>query len=237
MNQHNLITYIESANMLVQCVMILLGLISIASWTVIFQRGFILRRCERLSWAFEKAFFKTDSLDALYHSFQENPEKQQGIGALFCSAYACYLKLQRTETSEDTKRDALERAMRLAQTYEQENLENQLPFLASVGAISPYIGLFGTVWGIMSAFQSLGSAQQVTIAMVAPGISEALIATAMGLFAAIPASLFYNRFIAKTDQLLNRFDAFRDELINRLLYYPTTDKHQKVTIPKVIGKN
>jgi len=207
-----IVSYFVSSSPVVQAVIVILLLASIASWTVIFQRGFALGRARRVSRRFEKKFWSDKGLPALFVEVEKKGDRNEGMPAIFRAGFAEYLKLKkRPDITPAAALEGTQRAMRIAASYEEDELENGMSLLATVGSTSPYIGLFGTVWGIMMSFHALGSAQQVTIAMVAPGISEALIATAMGLFAAIPAVIFYNRYVNKSDRILNRYDAFQEE--------------------------
>lgn len=199
--------YWFSLSPVVQGVLLILLIASILSWTLIFQRGFALGRSTRLARSFEKKFWKEKDLGGFYQKVSEK-KSREGLAAIFVAGYEAFIN--------DGWGERVIRAMRVAASYEEENLDEGLSFLATVGSVSPYIGLFGTVWGIMTAFHALGDASQVTIAMIAPGISEALVATALGLFAAIPAVIFYNRFSTKADRLFNKFDAFQEELAHLL---------------------
>jgi biopolymer transport protein TolQ len=216
---HNpvILSYFFSSSIIVQIVILILLLASLASWTIIFQRTFYIGRARRGVKRFEKTFWKAKDLNAFYKTIEKKGDKNEGLAAIFHAGYHEFLLL-RKRYPNDTKAafDGVQRIMRAAVAFEEDELESHLAFLGTVGSTSPYIGLFGTVWGIMMAFHALGTAQQVTIAMVAPGISEALVATAVGLFAAIPAVIFYNRFVNRTDRILNRYDAFQEEFISLL---------------------
>jgi biopolymer transport protein TolQ len=211
------LTYFMSAGMVVKCVLLLLVGASILSWTYILQRGFFLREVKNKTEAFETTFWAGGDLSEIYTQCLKNKAQAQGLESIFISGFKEFLRLHKQAgmTAESIMESA-KRAMRGAQMREQDKLEMQLPWLATVGSTSPYVGLFGTVWGIMLSFKALASVQQATIAMVAPGIAEALIATAMGLFAAIPAVIAYNRYATDIGRLLNRFDAFQDEFSNIL---------------------
>ena len=207
--------YFWHASIIVKSVMLILVSASIFSWSLIFQHNRYLRTIRLETDQFERAFWSGESLSKLYHA--PNIAQSEGAEAVF---YAGFKEFQRFAGQnaavtpvviENTKR-----AMRAAKMREQDKLESQLSFLAIVGSTGPYVGLFGTVWGIMQSFTALSHVEQATIAMVAPGIAEALIATALGLFAAIPAVVAYNRFLAAMNRLLNRFDAFEEEFINNL---------------------
>ncbi len=206
---------ILGASITVQLVMLLLLLASVASWYMIVQRLMLLRRTDESLIAFEEHFWSGIDLAELYREGNEavaegNPPT--GVESIFRAGFKEFSRLsQQSDIQADAILEGARRAMRVATLRESDRLETNLPFLASVGSTSPYIGLFGTVWGIMHSFRGLANATQATLATVAPGISEALIATAMGLFAAIPAVLAYNRFAARVDGLINRYETFVDE--------------------------
>lgn len=211
--------YFASASIVVSLVVILLALASVFSWMIIFQRGFYLGRARREVKNFEKRFWRADSMEELYRKY-EKEEDNEGLSAMFAAGYSEYLRLRKKPSMTVNEiMEGVQRVMRVTASYEEEELESNLPFLATIGSTSPYIGLFGTVWGIMTSFHALSGVEQVTIAMVAPGISEALIATAMGLFAAIPAVIFYNRYVSKSERILNRYDAFQEEFISLLHHH------------------
>lgn len=214
MDSGNLWQFISSAGWVVKCVMLLLFAASILSWTFIFQRGLFLKKVEKNMKNFEDAFWSGTDLNALYDNTKDD---KQGLSHIFSSGFAEFSRLMnKKNVSADAVMDGVQRSMRVANAHETDALELHLPFLATVGSTSPYVGLLGTVWGIMTAFHALGSMQQATIAMVAPGISEALIATAMGLFAAIPAVIAYNRFSHKVERLVNHYETFQEEFLSIL---------------------
>ena len=204
---------VVNATVVVQLVMLMLAAASLASWLIIFQRWIQLARIQGSIDAFEEFFWSGTDLSSIYVEVESRREAGlTGIETVFVSGFKEYQRLTRQGgTDGDAVMQGVQRAMRVALAREEENLARHLPFLATVGSTSPYVGLFGTVWGIMHAFRNLASVSQATLATVAPGISEALIATAMGLFAAIPAVIGYNRFAAKVDALMNRYDTFADE--------------------------
>jgi biopolymer transport protein TolQ len=202
---------IANAGVLVQLVMLLLALASVVSWALIFQRVQVLRKARKAQNAFEERFWSGMDLGQLYRDVTANPTPFSGMESLFRSGFKEFSRLRQQSRDADAVMEGTQRAMRVAFSREQERLEAHLPFLATVGSTSPYVGLFGTVWGIMNSFRGLAQAQQATLATVAPGISEALIATAMGLFAAIPAVIAYNRFSALSDALLKNYETFADE--------------------------
>jgi biopolymer transport protein TolQ len=210
-------TYFMSSGLVVKLVLLLLVCASIVSWTYIMQRGLFLRETRTATAEFEKTFWSGGDLSELYTSSLRQKSGAQGIEAIFQTGFKEFLRLHKQPgVAPVSVMEGAQRAMRVAQMREQDKLEIHLPMLATVGSTSPYVGLFGTVWGIMLSFQALANVQQATISMVAPGIAEALIATAMGLFAAIPAVIAYNRYATEIGRLLNRFDAFQDEFANIL---------------------
>ncbi len=202
---------IAQAGPLVQLVMLLLVLASVISWALIFQRVQVFRKAKRAQLAFEEQFWSGMDLGQLYREVNANPTPYSGMESVFRAGFREFSRLRQQSRDPDAVMDGVQRAMRVAFSREQERLETHLPFLATVGSTSPYVGLFGTVWGIMNSFRGLATVQQATLATVAPGISEALIATAMGLFAAIPAVIAYNRFSATSDGLLKTYETFAEE--------------------------
>lgn len=202
---------IADASFLVQMVMLLLALASVASWGIIFQRIKVFRQARRGQANFEERFWSGMDLGQLYREVNANPTPYNGMEAVFRAGFKEFSRLRQQSEDRDAIMEGTQRAMRVVLAREGEQLENHLPFLATVGSTSPYIGLFGTVWGIMNSFRGLAMLQQATLATVAPGISEALIATAMGLFAAIPAVMAYNRFAARADALLRSYETFAEE--------------------------
>ena len=208
----SLITLVLNASILVQAVMLGLALTSLVSWTMIFQKRTAIRRATRAADAFEDQFWSGHDLVEIFNRIDMRRAATTGMERIFHAGFKEFARLRGRQEFE--ARDLLagtERAMRVELGREVEYLEHNLSFLATVGSTSPYIGLFGTVWGIMNSFRALGNVQQATISMVAPGIAEALIATAMGLFAAIPAVIAYNRFAHDAERLHNRYDAFVEE--------------------------
>ncbi|WP_434784063.1 protein TolQ [Marinobacter apostichopi] len=202
---------VSNAGVLVQLVMLLLALASVVSWALIFQRFQVFRKAKQSQVAFEERFWSGMDLGQLYREVNAEPTPFSGMEAVFRSGFKEFSRLRQQSRDADAVMEGTQRAMRVAFSREQERLETHLPFLATVGSTSPYIGLFGTVWGIMNSFRGLAQVQQATLATVAPGISEALIATAMGLFAAIPAVIAYNRFSAMSDALLKNYETFAEE--------------------------
>lgn len=201
---------ISEASLLVQLVMLLLFVASMISWVMIFQSGLYQRRARGRFLAFEKQFWSGIDLNQLYRN--SNGRTLDGVENIFRAGFKEFMRLRSQQgVDSDAVMEACQRAMRVALSREEEKLEANLPFLASVASVSPYVGLFGTVWGIMNSFRGLANVHQATLATVAPGIAEALIATAMGLFAAIPAVLAYNRFSARAETLENHYQTFAEE--------------------------
>lgn len=213
MASQNLWVYFADAGLVVKTVMLILLTASVVSWTFIIQRWTFLNKVRQACLTFESKFWSGKSMPQLLQEVQKDESHSLGIANIFQAGFTEFLRLrQQPGRPTPAIMEGVQRSMRIVRSKEIEQLETHLPFLASVGSISPYIGLFGTVWGIMTSFHALGSASQTTIAMVAPGISEALVATAMGLFAAIPAVLAYNRYAAQVDQLVQQYETFQDEL-------------------------
>jgi biopolymer transport protein TolQ len=215
---------IIQADWLVKLVMLLLLAASIWSWAIILRRINQWREEKRRTKLFERRFWSGGNLHDLYRDTKKIKGTHAGMSNLFVSGFKAFLRMKDSQQiSANAILDDVQRSLRVALQRETERLDQGLAFLATVGSVSPYIGLFGTVWGIMRAFKSLGGVQQATLAMVAPGISEALIATAMGLFAAIPAVIAYNRFTAQNDVLLNHYENFQEEfvsIVHRQLHQP-----------------
>lgn len=223
MNAHDdtlsIFSLIAGASLLVQLVMLILFLASVISWIMIIQRASYQGRAKSSLTEFEDKFWSGVDLTQLYR--QSNDAASQGrvdgVENIFRAGFKEFSRLRQQESIDpDAIMEGTQRAMRVALSREQEKLDANLPFLASVASVSPYIGLFGTVWGIMNSFRGLANTTQATLATVAPGISEALVATAMGLFAAIPAVLAYNRFSAKSESLSNAYETFAEEFASIL---------------------
>jgi biopolymer transport protein TolQ len=215
----SLISLITNASLLVQLVMLVLVLASVASWAMIFQRVAFFRRSKKELDRFEQEFWSGVDLSQLYRTGNAKSHEGQvtGVESIFRAGFKEFSRLRQQSIGDSgAVMVGTQRAMRVAQSREEEKLESHLPFLATVGSTSPYIGLFGTVWGIMNSFRGLANVQQATLAAVAPGISEALVATAIGLFAAIPAVIAYNRFSSSADSLLNRYETFSEEFTSIL---------------------
>ncbi len=205
---------IMNASLLVQLVMLILLLASVSSWIVIFRKRAFLREMRGRADRFENLFWSGGRLTDIYEALRRRGGGDEGVEGLFRSGYEEYSQARgEGRRSGPEMIAAVQRALRVAQMREIDKLESGLAFLATVGSTSPYIGLFGTVWGIMNAFIGLGNVKQATIALVAPGIAEALVATAMGLLAAIPAVIAYNTFTNLVERLESRFHAFSEEFI------------------------
>ncbi|MGB0283049.1 MAG: protein TolQ [Neptuniibacter sp.] len=203
---------VANASVVVQLVMVLLLLASVLSWIMIFQRHFVLTKARKSLRKFEDRFWSGVDLGQLFREINQTPNDDCGAENIFRAGIKEYSRLtQQPGYDPDAVMDGIQRSMRVALAREEDKLETHLPFLATVGSTSPYIGLFGTVWGIMNSFRGLANVHQATLASVAPGISEALIATAIGLFAAIPAVIAYNRYSAKVEYLLGNYETFADE--------------------------
>ena len=212
MPDHSFIDLILNATLLVQFVMLILVLASVISWTMIFYKHVLLKHSKNNADIFEEKFWSSEDLSPLYNRITAGRYESSGMEKIFGAGYKEFSRLQKQESIDpEAVLDGAQRSMRIAMNKEVDHLETNLSFLATVGSTSPYIGLFGTVWGIMNSFQALGTVQQATISMVAPGISEALVATAMGLFAAIPAVIAYNRYSNDVERLINRYDNFLEE--------------------------
>ncbi|MDR7377391.1 biopolymer transport protein TolQ [Rhodoferax ferrireducens] len=210
-------TMVLNASIVVQLVMLLLVTVSIASWAAIFRKLFALGKVKALNETFERDFWSGTSLNDLYLGAAKNAHDAGPMERIFASGMREYQKLRERRIADtSTLMDGARRAMRASYQREMDVIESSLSFLASVGSVSPYVGLFGTVWGIMHAFTGLASMTQVTLATVAPGIAEALVATAIGLFSAIPAVVAYNRFARDIDRTAIRLETFIEEFSNIL---------------------
>ena len=208
---------ITGASLPVQAVMLLLVLLSLWSWWLIFYKGATLKRAANQNAAFDDTFWQGSDLNQLYQRVSEGREKQGPQAEVFAAGFREFIKQKRqVSMSKEAVVDGTRRALKAAMQREIDTLEHQLPGLATVASVSPYIGLLGTVWGIMNSFRGLASVGQATLAQVAPGIAEALIATAIGLFAAIPAVVAYNRFQAQLDRIQTQLETFMEEFLNIL---------------------
>lgn len=214
----SIIGLIANASFLVQLVMLILLLASVVSWFMIDRKRTSYKRLTKIADQFEDQFWSGGEMNRIYNDWSgelDGKGEPEGIVNIFIAGYHEYNRLHlNPNVSRADMVDGVHRSMRVALSREVDNLEINLSFLATVGSTSPYVGLFGTVWGIMNSFRSIGVLQQVTIATVAPGISEALIATAMGLFAAIPAVIAYNSFAHTAERLTNRYEVFMEEFLS-----------------------
>ena len=215
--EFSIVHLLLNASWVVQAVVLLLLLVSLLSWTAIFRKLLSLGDVRRLNDEFEREFWSGKSLQELFAAAQQNAKLAGPMERIFASGMREYQKLrERRITDSGLLMDGARRAMRASLQREMDAIESNLSMLASVGSVSPYVGLFGTVWGIMHAFTGLAALQQVTLAKVAPGIAEALVATAIGLFAAIPAVLAFNRFSRDIDRVANKLETFIEEFSNIL---------------------
>jgi len=223
----SIVSLITNASVLVQLVMLLLLVVSVMAWTIIFSKSKALKQAREEMTSFEDRFWSGGDLAKLYEQANSHSESR-GLERIFKAGFKEFIKLrQQGEPDPMAVVEGAQRSMRVKLNREADNLEISLGFLATVGSTSPYVGLFGTVWGIMNSFRALGNVQQATLAMVAPGIAEALIATAMGLFAAIPAVIAYNRFRNDVERLISHYDSFVDEfasILQRQAHTPVTEK-------------
>ncbi|UCE76786.1 MAG: protein TolQ [Gammaproteobacteria bacterium] len=203
---------IAGASVVVQLVMLLLLTVSVLSWAMIFRKRSALHDARTDADRFEERFWSGGDLYSLYNQISPRSENLRGLANIFVAGFQEFTRLRKKAGADPTSVvEGAQRSMRVSLSREIDDLETHLSFLATVGSTSPYVGLFGTVWGIMNAFRGLANVQQATLAMVAPGIAEALIATAMGLFAAIPAVIAYNRYSNDVERLENRYDNFLEE--------------------------
>lgn len=213
----SILSMVVHASLIVQLVMATLLMISIVSWTVIFRKLFAMRAAKALTQSFEDEFWRDRELAALYQQTRASKKDNGPLARIFLGGMTEFLRI-RQQKPGDTQglMEGTRRAMRAACQREMDDIDSNLSFLATAGSVSPYIGLFGTVWGIMNSFRGLANVHQATLSAVAPGIAEALVATAIGLFAAIPAVVAYNRLTADSDRLANRFETFIEEFSNIL---------------------
>lgn len=214
----SMLSLIMQASFMVQLVLLALLVVSVVSWTLIIHKWKVLKKAKQDANQFETQFWSGTDLVDLYRNLSTGGVQARGMAGIFEAGFREYAKLHKQAgIVPETILESAQRAMRVRLNREIDHAESAIPFLATVGSTSPYVGLFGTVWGIMNSFRALGQVEQATMAMVAPGIAEALIATAMGLFAAIPAVIAYNRFAYSVERLEARYDAFMEEFSN-LLY-------------------
>jgi biopolymer transport protein TolQ len=215
----SILELVLNASVVVQFVMAILVMAALVSWVLIFQRAFLLSTVKRLATNFENEFWSGQDLRAIFVEIENSEAEIIGIEHLFQAGFKEFTRSKQQYGNQAERiMQNVQRAMRVALAREEERLEGALAFLATVGSTSPYIGLFGTVWGIMNSFRGLAMSNQASLSVVAPGISEALIATAIGLFAAIPAVIAYNRYSAQVEVMMNRFETFSDEfsaILNR----------------------
>lgn len=210
----SIIHLVAQASFVVQLVMLILLAASVTSWTFIFAKYKELKLATEITDDFEDLFWSGVELSELYKRLASTEREPEGIENIFMAGYKEFSRMRKKQdVVPSVQVENAQRAMRIELTRELERLDEHLPFLATVGSTSPYVGLFGTVWGIMNSFRSLGNVQQATLAQVAPGIAEALIATAIGLFAAIPAVIAYNRYSTRLDKLAGRYELFADEFV------------------------
>ncbi|MBL7250009.1 protein TolQ [Alloalcanivorax sp. C16-2] len=207
----SILSLVTNAGPVVQAVMAVLLLASLISWYMIVNRYRILGRARRADRAFEEKFWSGEDLSSLYNQVRKKPNPDSASEAVFRAGFQEFVRLSKTTRGPDAIMEGAQRSMRVALQREQSRLTKHLPFLATVGSTSPYIGLFGTVWGIMNSFRALANVSQATLSVVAPGIAEALVATAMGLFAAIPAVMAYNRYAAQSESLVGDCEVFAEE--------------------------
>ena len=211
MNDDSLITLILNASVPVQLVMLLLMAASVFSWALMYVKHGYVRQSQAEAKVFEGRFWSGINLSDLFAQLSVRQERRFGLEAIFENGFREFARARKAELDNSEVVRSAHRAMKVSMSREIEMLENNLTFLATVGSVSPYVGLFGTVWGIMESFRALAGVQQATLAMVAPGISEALIATAMGLLAAIPAVIAYNKFTSEIDAMIIRYENFLEE--------------------------
>ena len=213
----SLVSLVMNASLPVQLVLLLLLAASFASWNIIFTKRSLIRRTKSASDDFEASFWSGGDLNTLYRSASRQKGGSTGMASIFESGFREFNRISQQRVADTDKLiEECRRAMRVAQMREVDRLEQSLATLATIGSTSPYVGLFGTVWGIMNSFRALGNVQSATLAMVAPGIAEALVATAMGLFAAIPAVIAYNRYADQAVRLEIRYDGFMEEFTSIL---------------------
>jgi biopolymer transport protein TolQ len=211
MSDQSILSLIANASLPVQLVMLILLLASVFSWALMFVKRGYLKQSKAEAKSFEGRFWSGINLSDLFAQLSVRQDKRFGLEAVFENGFREFARARKADLDNPSVVNAANRAMKVSMSREVELLESNLPFLATVGSVSPYIGLFGTVWGIMESFRALAGVQQATLAMVAPGISEALIATAMGLLAAIPAVIAYNKFSSEVDAMIIRYENFLEE--------------------------
>ena len=205
--------FIMQSSFVVKIILMLLFLVSVTSWTIIFQRFSILNQRKKMDQQFEKDFSFTQSLPLLFKTLKSHENNIRGLNSIFLNGFQAYLASQKNHDTNKKMQKQVARAMRITQAHDIEDLEKNVSLLATIGSNAVYVGLLGTVWGVMSAFEGLGLTAQATIAAVAPGIAEALMTTAMGLIVAIPAVVAYNLLNTKIESVDNRYAIFQDELL------------------------
>lgn len=211
MNEMSFVHLVFNASLPVKIVMLILLLASVLSWAIIYIKWSYLKQNRLEAKTFEGRFWSGINLSDLFSQLSSRQDKRFGMESIFENGFREFARARKADLPTADVINASHRSMKVSMSREVDQLENQLSYLATVGSVSPYVGLFGTVWGIMDSFRSLAGEQQATLAMVAPGISEALIATAMGLLAAIPAVVAYNNFATEIDQLVSRYENFIEE--------------------------
>ena len=207
----SLFSLVTRASFLVQIVMLILLSASVLSWIVIVLKFKVLKIAREEAVRFEDQFWSGINLSDLYQQVKRKNEERRGIAKIFEAGFTEFVRTHKTKTNPEMMLASVQRSMKVAVAREEDYLDSHLSLLATIGSISPYIGLFGTVWGIMRSFIALGAVEHASLAMVAPGIAEALIATAMGLFAAIPAVIAYNRYAERVDRLSSTYENFAEE--------------------------
>lgn len=207
----SLFSLVTRASVLVQIVMLILLSASVLSWIIIVLKFKVLKLARAQAMRFEDQFWSGINLSDLYQQVKRKPNERQGMARIFEVGFAEYVRIHKSKANTEMMLAGVQRSMKVALAREEDYLDSHLSLLATIGSISPYIGLFGTVWGIMRSFIALGAVEHASLAMVAPGIAEALIATAMGLFAAIPAVIAYNRYAEKVDRLSSTYENFAEE--------------------------
>ena len=224
MNDNSLLSLVANASIPVQLVMLILVFASIVSWAFMYVKRGYIHQAQAEAATFEGRFWSGINLSDLFAQLSVRQEKRFGLEAIFENGFREFARARKAELDNSAIVRSAHRAMKVSMSREIETLEDNLPFLATVGSVSPYIGLFGTVWGIMESFRALAGVQQATLPMVAPGISEALIATAMGLLAAIPAVIAYNKFTSDVDAMIVRYENFLEEFTGILQRQAQTPK-------------
>jgi len=208
----SLFSLVTHASFVVQIVMFILLSASVLSWVIITLKYKVIKLANEEAIRFEDQFWSGINLSDLYQQVKRKTDQRRGVARIFETGFAEYIRTHKSKTNTEMMLASVQRSMKVAVAREEDFLDSHLSLLATIGSISPYIGLFGTVWGIMRAFIALGAVEHASLAMVAPGIAEALIATAMGLFAAIPAVIAYNRYVEKVDRLSRTYENFAEEL-------------------------